>query len=362
MDRVALLSARIGEHQRVAAEQWEIHTGHLGGLLSGVADLTDDGRPPHTSLCLRRLADKMRMDKHLAAPLDSVAGDLDRWRQLIDTMRAVIDDGASLHAAYRIKRLLRIGVAVAVALAITAVGVWALRVHAARGRVDAHLSATDPCEANAVDDSDLAKASDEQRGAIDEQRRACEARAAAERQREAERVEQERVEAEQARLEAERNEACVALANALEAGPLEAGPPGDSALLRGRRELIDRMARGALAPGDITADHGDFLCSDTPAGARVAGLFARAALARAGEWMYDHRMSPSTAKLVVAGRAALGEKAKSIFAASVDRMATGAVNMGDEEQIAHVLVLCQLVVDLGEPARQMCRAAGEASR
>ena len=50
---------------------------------------------------------------------------------------------------------------------------------------------------------------------------------------------------------------------------------------------------------------------------------------------------------------------RSIFAASVDRMATEAVNMGDTDKIDKVKVLCKLVTDLGGPERQMCKAALE---
>ena len=39
-DELRELVERIEQNQRAATEQWQVHTGHVGGLLAGVADLT----------------------------------------------------------------------------------------------------------------------------------------------------------------------------------------------------------------------------------------------------------------------------------------------------------------------------------
>ena len=123
MAEIRQVADRIATNQRAALEQWEVHTGHIGGLMDGIADLTVDNRPPDAAVCLLRLSKKMQMDKQLAQPLRQLSEDLITWQDLIASCKTFIDDGRSLEAAYRQRRVVRIGFAIAALLAV-AVVVW----------------------------------------------------------------------------------------------------------------------------------------------------------------------------------------------------------------------------------------------
>ena len=354
MDRVQGLGQRIAEHQLVAAQQWDVHAGHIGGLM-GVANLTDDGRPPNTIICLQRLAAKMSADKALAVPLKSLAEDLDRWHALVDTCRAVIDDGSALRNAYLQKRILRIGLAVALLLAIAATVVWWVRVSSARSRINVVLSGQ-ACEVDTVDEADLGKATDEQLAAIDKKKAECEEEKRVAREVEEKRIAAEQRKAEMAKQEKERAAACKILADSLEANDKRWS---SLPISKTKSAFFGRIAVGRLIPNDVSDTLDDVPCLDTDAAHRIGAMYGRAIFASAGKWMAAHIMSPGSSQLVVKGKGALGDKNTSIFAASVERMATSAVNMGDKDALTRVFVLCKLIEELDQPKRQMCRAAIE---
>ena len=64
MAELRTLAERIGEEQKVVATQWDLHTGHAGGLLDGVADLL---QPAHLCALVLKVADqrgRKRAEEH----------------------------------------------------------------------------------------------------------------------------------------------------------------------------------------------------------------------------------------------------------------------------------------------------------
>lgn len=357
MDQLHGLAARIAERQREAVTQWDIHTGHIGGLLEGVADLTVDGRAPDTALCVLRLSRKMQLDKALAVPLRELSDDLDQWRHLVETCRMVIDDGASLRNAYLQKRILRGGLAVTAALGIAAAVVWFVRVNAARERLDAMIAADDPCEVATANDSDLAKASDEQLAAIQGSNDACQE--AKERAAAAAR-EQKRMAEEREHAEAEKKAAaarCRALHDALEKrrsewASLEAA--------KGHENLLGKIVAGTLGADDLTAEV-VLPCPEHDLAAIAAPAFAAYAIGRPGEWINSRVLHPSVEKLIVAGKDGVGDLELSIFTNSVRGVIEKTVLMGGDEPVARGVRLCSLLEGLGAPAKRPCDALKHAS-
>ena len=346
------LSARIGRNQQVAKAQWKLHTGHIGGLLEGVADLTIDGRPPDAGLCLVRLSRKMQLDKDLAGPLRELSEDIDRWTKAIEACRLLIDDGQSLKNAYAQRRILRWGAVVAAALTALVMVIWVVRVQLARSRVAAVLEAGDPCAMDGIDESDAAKASSEQEQTIAAQRRLCEEARAEERQKEEERKREQERRRQEEEARKNREEQCSKLAARIEAGrDAEAA----SAEL-GNAALLGRIANGTLVAEDISGDIGPPPCQDTPAASRIAGRYAEAALTSAGLWLRDHTPSPSAQALAVAGKGALGERRKQVFAQSVESLAQNALRKGKDDMVAHAASVCRFAEALEAPVRQHCRA------
>src|SRR6188474_1677213 len=59
---VRYAAMRLQSTQIRAAAAWQAHAGHVGGLLTGIAELTADGRVPDVGECLLRLAAKVSRD------------------------------------------------------------------------------------------------------------------------------------------------------------------------------------------------------------------------------------------------------------------------------------------------------------
>ncbi|MEQ9319414.1 MAG: hypothetical protein RIF41_09645, partial [Polyangiaceae bacterium] len=322
-----------------------------------VADLTVDGRAPDTALCVLRLSRKMQLDKALAIPLRELSEDLEQWRHLVETCRMVIDDGASLRNAYLQKRILRGGLAVTATLGIATAVVWFVRVNAARERIDAMLAGDDPCEAASANDSDLAKATDEQLQAIQRRNDACqeakEQAAAAAREKQRQQEEREKAEAEKAAAVAQ----CQALAEALAKGPSDwSSLPA----ARGHEEVLGKIAAGTLTADDLAAEV-VLPCPAHDLAAVAAPVFAGYAIGRPGEWINNRVLHPSAEKLIVQGKAAVGDLELSIFTNSVRGLIEKTVLMGGDEPVARGVRLCSLLDGLGAPAKQPCDALKQAS-
>ncbi len=347
------VAGRIADNQRAALSQWQLHTGHVGGLLDGIADLTIDNRPPDASLCLLRVSKKMQLDKELALPLRQLSEDLVTWQELLVSCRTFIDDGRSIAAAYRQRRLIRFGAAVAGALAVAVVVVWLVRVQRARDRIDAALAGDDPCVAESVDVSDEGKASDEQRARLGALKTSCEegredARRAeeAERAATAQRLEEE--EAKRARIAS-----CEKLETTLAQGAAEVGELPEAAP---HRELLGRMAQGKLEPDDVSK-LASFPCLDTAAAKGLSERYLRAALATAAVWLGSAAPSKVARELMVKGKEGASERQLTIFGRHVEELAKKAVRTGKTDLLARVTVLCALNQELGVHRGQHCEAA-----
>lgn len=357
MAQLHALATHIAARQEEAAKQWDIHTSHIGGLLEGVADLTVDGREPDTALCLLRLSKKMQMDKALAAPLRELSEDLEKWHHMVETCRIVIDDGASLRNAYLQKRILRWGLGVTALLGAVAAVIWFVRVDRARGRIDALISAENPCAVADVTESDLAKASSDQLGTVEDRKRACE-----EQRREAERLaaEKQRQQELRAKREAEERaaaERCKALRQALEEGRADwASLPAATT----HRPLLERIANGRITAEDL-AKAITLPCPDLDLRQAAGPAFARYALVNPGEWINDQLLHPSARDLIVAGQQAVPERHRLVFMNAVGALAERTVLMGGEEAMQRVLRLCELLDELGMPDKPRCGAARTAA-
>lgn len=353
MNEIALVAARIAENQRVAMEQWEVHTGHIGGLLDGVADLTIDNRPPDASLCLLRVSKKMQLDKQLAVPLRQLSDDLVTWQELIASCRTFIDDGRSLETAYRQRRLVRLGALVAGALAVAVVVVWVVRVRLARGRVEASLALDDPCSADAITSSDLGKASDEQKTRVEERRSQC--ALAAEEARLAEEAKQR----ELARVAAEKEQAALRVAACGRLGAsLASKQPDISGLAEAtpHAALLERIAKATLEPDDV-GKLSALPCMDTDAATPLAEHYLRGVLATAALWMVNTTPSKAARELMVKGKNGVTPRQLTIFGRHVEEMAKRAVRKGDDAALKRVEVLCGLEKSLGIRIGQHCEAA-----
>lgn len=351
MAEIRDVAASVGRHQRESIDQWRAHAG-WEGLLQGIADLTVDGRTPSASMCLLRLSKKMQLDKELAIPLRHLSDDLDRWEQLLRACRQQIDDGRALKKAYHRKRFVLMGVLAAVALAFSAVVVWMVRVRAARARVDAALTATDPCARVVSDEGDLNKASDPQRQALEGAEAACaaqretERRAAEEAKRRAEAERQAEQEA------AEIRKRCDALA-----GDIAAGRAIEDPEIEGEtRALLQRMTDQTLEPDDLTLGDNPFPCRDTPAEAAIGAAYARAALARLAGWIESRTLSDASFALLVAGREGLTEHQRVSLSNHIEAHAKKTLIGGDERRVRQTIRLCDLSLKLGQPERQYCTA------
>lgn len=353
MNELQQVAARIAENQRAAVEQWEVHTGHVGGLLDGVADLTIDNRPPDASLCLLRVSKKMQLDKALATPLRQLSEDLVTWQELIASCKTFIDDGRSLASAYRQRRLVRIGFAFAGALAIAVVVVWAVRVSLARSRIDELLSEEDPCTAASAEPSDLGKASDEQRDTIEERRAACEEAAAARRRAEEKKREELAKQKAAAAKKAARAGQCKALIASVVAGSPNVGALEEA---KPHAALLERIAKKKLQPADIGSLE-TLPCLDSEDAVELAEVYLEGVLATAAIWMYTVAPSKLAADLMVKGKGGVRPRQLTIFEQHVEEMARRAVRTGEEEALARILKDCDVKDRLELKRGQYCNAA-----
>lgn len=340
MREIEAIVARIGFSQEKALASWHVHAGQLGGLLSGIADLTVDGRAPDAVLCLDRLAGKVRRDKELAAPLTSLAADLAAWEELVTRCRTVLDDGGALEKAYhrrRMRRALFAGSALVMLLALGAVAVVFVRIHL---RVRDQLASPDPCAVERVEPGDLERVGAELREQAARARVACDGRRA-----------EEAATQERERLVQQRATECDALAAAVEAGqldrPLEAVAGPAAPLLR-------RITTGSLTAADLGPDDPRMPCDDTPSGARLLASFERAVPVSSPGWLRGEPLAPRAHKALVAHAAELPGPVRAELERAAEDEARKAIVVGEATLVARAGQLCQLHVDLGGSPRSSC--------
>ncbi len=350
-EATALLE-RLRTSQASALSAWTMHAGQFG-FLDVMTALTVDGRPAEIGLCLERVAGKVRADKALSVPLDSLAADVTAWSDLVVRTRHVLEDRGWLHDAYRRRVILRVvllAIPLAGLIAFT-VGVVVLRLR--RDAVDALLAAEDPCALEGTGEEAFRHASDAQRARRAEKLAVCADRREkeAQAQRDAEALAAE--ERDRAQARARREGACAALAAELEAGELTDA----SKTVRGDLdELLGRMARKALDPDDIAHDALPFPCGDTPAKARVEAAYGAALLGDVSVWTQRGKPGKVARAALLARKADVPQNALLGLADNAERTAKAGLTGGDPEKIDRAKVLCALARELGIPGRGSCAA------
>jgi hypothetical protein len=319
-----------------------------------VADLTADGRAPDVGLCLDRLAKKVTRDRELAEPLRALAVDVGEWQDIIARCRDLLDDGAALERAYRMRRVRRVLAVAGLAGVIAgALGV-VLWVRSARVRVDEVLAAADPCAASAVDPGDARRASSDQRRRLEARSTECSAkRDSAAREQEAARVREEQARAEQLRKK-ELEQKCEALATHVEAGSLA---PEDAAFAGPRAPFLRRVAQGPLDPADYGPADPDLPCAGTPSAARINAAFTKAVLASPARWANADDPSKVVAATLIAHVAELPGSAKQVVARRADDLAKKALIIGVPGLLPRAIRLCQLKDALGIHGGSFCAGA-----
>jgi hypothetical protein len=344
---------RLAQSQPRAMTAWGLHAGQIGGTLTGVAELTVDGRLPDVSMFVARLARKFSRDPQLSEPLRALSDDMASWQDLIERCGDLVGDGSALAKAERRRRLTRVFIAGAGAMVLAVVGSAGYWVYAGRARVDAAIAGDDPCAAGSIDGSDRMRASSAQRKRIDELAAACvEKRAREERAREEERLREERAREEE-RARKEREAACEGLAARLEPGQ---GPlrPEDQAVAGPKAALLDRIVRGALLPSDYGPEDPDLPCRDTKAGAKITTAFARAILASPLAWAYADDLSPEVRSLLVARSALLPDVGKLTLIRRAEEAAKSALLSGNPAKMAQAKKLCAFKASLDIQGGQAC--------
>jgi len=351
LERLQVLVKHIGQSHQRSAHAWKLHTGHIGGLLDGVADLTIDGRPPDVTLCLHRLARKMFRDKSLREPLAELAEQLEEWVLLLGECQQVLNDSSGqLAHAYRMHRLRRTAALAAAVLVVGIIAALIARSWAAKARLDEVLGLSDPCTVEKIDPDDLAHASDEQEQRIAGKHKACEDL----------RAEQRRIEEEKRRKEEERRLAeerrkkrlaqCRTLVDAVsrQAERVESDHPGAG--------LVKRIIAGKLEPEDVSLAPDALPCSDAPGAEQIRLAFARAVLRSTDSWMGHKNLSQAIYQLIVKRRDEISDELKRSFINKAEVFAESAARKGDDGLIAEAARLCGLKNELFDfPDRRYCQ-------
>jgi hypothetical protein len=359
IDQLHQTMERIEQAQWQALRQWQVHTGHAGGLLSGIADLTEDGRPPDAPLCLMRLSKKMQLDKELSLPLAKLAEELDTWQLLLERSRTSLDQGNELVGAYRRRRLVRVTALtttlVVAAMAMLFIYTW----WASRQRVAVILAAEQTCAVDALDARDEGRASDSQAARIAGRRREC----ADHKHLAAEAAEKARREAaakrEHARKKQERDAQCKTLGEHVESGSLSASDERAAAAEKSDTAvaLLRRIASGTIEGTDVSSDLAGLPCQGTDGGKRITLALARAIVATAPGWVLAQAPSKRAVDILTSHQQDIGEEEWTHFGGHVEEVARRAVVRGDEVELKHALTLCDAKQTIGLPDKQHCTAA-----
>ncbi len=351
MPELAVILQRLATSQPKAMQAWNMYAGGLGGLLTGVADLTVDGRAPDTALAVQRLAKKVQRDKPFSEPLAALANDLFDWQDALHRCVELLNDTTALENAYKRRRLKRLVAGAAAVFVIIVAIVAIVWVRVARARVLAVIEKPDPCAAKELTEAQIGRVSEELQARardnvakcdaarVAEEKRLEEARLTAEREREAKRV--------QDALEA----SCDALATHLEAGKLT---PEDDAFAKGAAPVLGRVAKGVLELSDYGPAEPPLPCKGTKAEPRIAASFRKAVLAK--PWNVPKVDAPSAAvrDALAHGAGDLPAKLKAMMGTRAGDAAKKAIATGKPDQIERALALCETAKALGTAPAGPC--------
>ena len=351
MGELEQILMRIAVSQPKVLEAWRLYAGGLGGLLTGVADLTVDGRAPDTALCVQRLAQKVQRDRPFSEPLQKLADDLFDWQDVLHRCVELLNDTTALEKAYQRRRMRRIAViaggSVVVVLLLSIVA-WR---QIARSRVVAVIDDPDPCAALALTESDLDRVSDDLRAKANASRAKCESDRAAEvKRKEEEKARLEREAAEQ-KVKAELEARCDTLAAHVAAGQLA---DEDAATAKSAAGLLGRVAKGVLELGDYGPAEPELPCKGTRAEPALATAFRKAVLAK--PWNIPKVESPSLAvrEALAQGSAELPDKLKKMTGKSAADAAKKAILSGKPEHVARAIALCETAKVMGTAPTGPC--------
>jgi hypothetical protein len=354
MSEIEAASRGLGNSQRAALAAWHRHAGSIGGLLTGVADLTHDGRVPDVPLCLERLAKKVSRDKEFAEPLHALADDVERWQDLMTRCTEALDDGGALARAYKMRRLRTIAMGFVLGLAVAAVVTVALRIRAAHQRVEDKLvaAADAPCKVFDLDDDELGRGTSEQQARAATLRSGC----AAEREREAQaKVERD---AAEAKTQAERDvkeareRACASLEAHVASASLDAA---DRQTAGATADLLERISKGTLTADDLGPNDPELPCKDAPAGAALAEAYGTAVLK--GPWNVGGPIGPAARAAIVKHAGDLSVADRVNFSKHADTLAKFAIVGGRMELMGQAAAQCAIAGDLGYAPHAYCPGA-----
>lgn len=329
---------RIAQSQPRVMEAWRLYAGGLGGLLSGVADLTVDGRAPDTALCISRLAKKVQRDKPLSVPLARLADDLADYQEALHRCVDLLNDTTALQKAYEMRRLRKIAAIAGAASLGLLIVVSIVFVIVRRARIASVIESQDPCAVMDLTDKDIDRVSDALRARAAQNKARCEAdRAEAAKRAEEERARAAR-EAEAKKAQEALAASCEALAQSLAKGALS---PDDEAFAKGAAPLLGRVAKGVLEISDLGPAEPGLPCVGTPSGPKITAAFRKAVLAK--PWNIPKAESPSAAvrDAIANGKGELPLKLKMMMGTRAADAAKKAIASGKADEIQRAIALCE---------------------
>ncbi|WP_437961459.1 hypothetical protein WME76_18660 [Sorangium sp. So ce119] len=346
---------RLGESQTEAVVAWDVYAGRIGGLLEGVAEVTNHGQAPDVSECLERLANKVRRDPPFAEPLQMLADDVAHWHAMIGRCRKLLDEsgGGALAKAYRRRQLRKIATIAASALVIVAALSVIVRVQTARARVDAALARPEVCAVRDIAQDDLGRATGEQQRRAAARAEACAAIEAREAREREERQRAEEKAREEQRLRAERDERCAALAVRFKAGAFS---DDDGKLAGVQGDLLRRIAGRRLTAADVGPSGPALPCDGARGGDELRAAFVEALIASAWAWVPSADPGPRLGELLAARRAELPPRARTMLSVRTAQETKRAIVSGDPAALGRASRLCALTAALEIASGPACGA------
>ncbi|AUX23476.1 hypothetical protein SOCEGT47_040020 [Sorangium cellulosum] len=355
MDEVREAILRLEESHSEAVVAWNVHAGRLGGMLQGVAEVTNHGTGPDVGMCLERLASKVRRDGPFSEPLQVLAEDVVHWQATLARCRKLLDEGGggALEKAYRRRRLRRLATVVISGLVIVAALAVIARVHMARARIDALLGQPAVCAVRGISEGDLDRATSEQQRRVAARIEACAAVEAREaREREARERAEEKARQEQRRRE-ERDAKCAAFAVRFKAGAFSAE---DEAISGVSGELLRRIAQRRLTAADVGPSGPALPCDGARGGDELRAAFADALVASVWTWGPAADPGPRLGEVLAPRRADLTPRARTMLSVRAIDEAKRAIVSGNPAALGRASRLCALTAALDIASGNACAA------
>jgi hypothetical protein len=268
-------------------------------------------------------------------PLTLLAAAVRRWREVVVSSGALVDENAGLRAAYGWRWARIAATIVAAAATVLWIVSRELSIRAARARVESAIASTDDCRVETIDAEDLRRATDPQRARRDEKKRACDdARAKAE---------------QLARHQA----SCEALADHLETGQLAGA---DEALLAQKLPLAKRIVGGGLSADDLALTSADLDCGCPAVAPRMWRAFTKAAASATAAWVQAVRISDALQKSLTAdGASMLSIESQRALRDRAEAAAKRGATLGEPQAMEHGAALCDLSRSVGVETGPWCR-------